>query len=219
MVGKGPRREDEDPESRSHRASSPTPTTLEPSRDFLQIPPPRASADTVLEWEVFQGKYERNALIGILLDANSYSENSVDGALGSSSVGGFASTTSLKQLDDERIPSLIDSFLQNVHTKNPILDVESLVKHGRRCAVSGVGWDSLSCLVLFACALGSVAKPFSTSTTQQQVPTSSSMNSSIRVFAAELQQAETCFTLACRRLGSLKPTVLGVQCYFFAGGM
>lgn len=132
--------------------------------------------------------------------------------------------------DEEMIPSLIDCFLQNVHTKNPILDVESLVKHGRHCADHGLGWDGWSCLVLICCALGSVAKPFerpsrtTAASFSGRTPGSPGTNagdiaSSSLVYAKELQQGDSCFTLACRRIGSLKASILGAHCYFFAGGM
>lgn len=197
-----------------------TASTIESSRDFLQIPPHRASADAVLEWEIFRGKYPGDALIGVLFQPRDESVSSP-----ASIADGVMTGTGLHPPDDEKIPSLIDSFLQNVHTKNPLLDAELLVKHGRRCAEHGVGWDALSCLVLLACALGTVAKPFGTSITQQPVLprgtvdlAPSSASCSAHVYAKELQQAESCFALACRRLGSLKHTLLGAQCYFFAGG-
>ena len=135
----------------------------------------------------------------------------------------------LTPLDEEQIPALIDRFLTNVYTKNPILDVESLVKHGRRCADHGIGWDGWSCLVLMACALGAVAKPFDRSrvpgehpgyppATPDGDPRSSTASSSARLYAKELRQGDSCFTLGCRRLGSLKYSMLGAQCHFFAGG-
>ena len=49
------------------------------------------------------------------------------------------STEVLQSLTDNRIPSLIDNTLQNVYTKNPILDVENLVRHGQKAAGYGLG--------------------------------------------------------------------------------
>lgn len=131
----------------------------------------------------------------------------------------------LRPPDDERIPYLIDRFLENVHTKNPILDVDSLVEHGQRCAEQGVGWGPWSCL------FGSIAKPFASDVSPNPVPSANRTNSPAAVvdaslrpqsssgkFARELRQAETYFILACRRLGSLTHTMLGAQCHFFAGG-
>lgn len=188
---------------------------LEPSRDFLQIPQHAASADTVLRWEIFEQKFPPNALIGNLFQPN----------LADTTDDVITTPSRLTPLDEETIPSLIDRFLQNVHTKNPILDVEALVKHGRRCADQGIGWDGRSCLVLMACALGSVAKPFDKPIPQtgniyrgSDDPMRGPAASSARMYAKELQQADSCFALACRRLGSLKYSLLGAQCHFFAGG-
>ncbi len=188
---------------------------LEPSRDFLQIPQHPASADTVLRWEIFEDRFPANALISSLFQPN----------LADTTDDLITAPSRLTPLDEENIPSLVDKFLQNVHTKNPILDVEALVKHGRRCADQGIGWDGRSCLVLLACALGSVVKPF-----DKPIPQTSNVYrgaddlmrgpaaSSSRMYAKELQQADSCFALACRRLGSLKYSLLGAQCHFFAGG-
>ena len=198
---------------------------VEPSRDFLQIPPHKTSSDTVLTWEIFEGRYPPNALIGVLFEPDHIGFADTPATPTSPVADAFVPTTGLTPPDDERIPGLVDSFLQNVHTKNPILHVEPLVKHARQCAQNGVGWDAWSCLVLITCALGSVAKPFDNAAPLPPVVRRESLElanapppSSARLFAKELHQAESCFVLACRRLGSLKHTMLGAQCHFFAGG-
>lgn len=196
---------------------------LEPSRDFLQIPPHLMSADTILEWPIFQEKYPREALIGGLFQPRENTEPSAGESSNVAPVDDFIRFRGLLALDDERIPSIIDRFLQNIHTKNPILDVESLVKHGRKCAEHGVGWDGLSCLVLLACALGSIARPFDTAIAQQTALPQANLEKespsvrSLDIHAQELHQGESYFALACRRLGLLKPTMIGAQCHFFAG--
>ncbi|KAM0743557.1 hypothetical protein ACQRIT_001816 [Beauveria bassiana] len=194
--------------------ASQAPQPQEPSRDFLQIPQHPASADTVLCWEIFEDRFPANALISSLFKPK----------LADMAEDVVAAPKRMMPLDEENIPVLIDKFLQNVHTKNPILDVESLVKHGRRCADQGIGWDGRSCLVLLACALGSIVKPFDRPIPQtagiyfgKDESTGEPMASSSRIYAKELQQADSCFALACRRLGSLKYSLIGAQCHFFAG--
>lgn len=182
------------------------------------------SADNILEWPIFHGKYPRDSLIREIFQSKEDVATAARGGSKVALVDEVVRFTGLHPPDDERIPQLIDCFLQNIHTKNPILDVEALVRHGRKCAEHGVGWDGLSCLVLLASALGSVAKPFDMSITQQTVlpranlDLTSSSASSVQAYDKELQQAESYFALACRRLGSLKHTMLGAQCHFFAGG-
>ena len=200
----------------------------------MQIPSCKTSCDAVLEWEVFDGRYPASALVGPLFLRESTATSSSLGSLSMSMPSSVDSVNVpaaaiLQPPDDEQIPSLVDRFLQHVHTKNPVLDVELLVKHGRNCAKNGVGWDAMSCLVLLACALGSLGLPFGASEATSQVAPRVISDSSLGVpgeAAAEharqwrkhLRQSESCFALACRRLGSLKHTVLGSQCYFFAGG-
>lgn len=186
---------------------------LESSRDFLQIPPHPASADTVLMWPVFENIFPENTLIGDLF----YTES--DDV--PQSPQHSAPQHSLLPLEEERIPFLVDRFLQNVHTKNPILNVEALVKHARKCAERGVGWDAQSCLVLVACALGSVAKPFSRHPVSAMLLRGNNGQdkaSSAKLYAKELEEGDSCFTMACRRLGTLKYSLLGAHCHFFAGG-
>lgn len=201
-----------------------TAPSYEPSRDFLRIPPHRASADTILQWPVFEGRYPPNSIIGVLFRPDDQ-QTAQDGQSPAICPDLVTSPMGLTPPDDEQIPSLVDRFLTNVYTKNPILDVERLVKHGRRCADRGVGWDGWSCLVLLACALGSVAKPFDRSLQLAKPGPGGAPGeeagagmASAKLYAKELQQGDSCFTLACRRLGSLKYSMLGAQCHFFAGG-
>jgi hypothetical protein len=204
--------------------------SVEPSRDHLQIPPHRTTADTVLTWPIFAGRYEPHSLIETLLAPGRCSNGTNSGhATGDEIIARDLVVVpgGLRSLPDEKIPSLVDNFLQNVHTKNPILDVESLVRHGRKAAENGLGWDAPSCLVLLACALGSIARPFeqclsAADTISKPGPTTKHPSqehvSSATVYAKDLQQAESCYVLACRRIGLLKFTILGAQCHFFAGG-
>lgn len=126
-------------------------------------------------------------------------------------------SSNVAPLDEQRIPSLIDRFLENVHTKNPILDVETLVRKSRSYASKGLGWDGYSCLLLTACALGLVAKPFGSE--QEQLDPYASIEAVREVVAPprDREQADNCFVQASRRLGGLRPSVLAAQCYFFAG--
>lgn len=178
----------------------------------------------MLRWEVFEGRYPENALIGVLFkpETDSLNADRRESCFRGGDV--FTIVKGLRAPDEERIPALVDVFLQNVHTKNPILDVESLVKQARRFASEGLGWDAWSCLVLLACALGFVAKPFEAappSTPGSQIDRLGLADPSPPAAEATtkaLQRGESCFVLACRRLGGLKHTLLGAQCHFYAGG-
>ena len=203
-------------------------SAIERSRDYLQIPPHKTSADTVLTWPIFEHRYPPNHLIQVLfMPSVSLAVPNSQTNQAESCEETYTVTGGLRPPDDERIPALIDNFLQNVHTKNPVLDVESLVRKGRIFAEQGLGWDAWSCLVLIVCALGCIAKPFEIASPNVDSfghsPPHESMLvataiSSAQLFAKEIQAAESCFVLACRRLGLLRHTLLGAQCHFFAGG-
>ena len=192
----------------------------EPSKDFLQIPAHRTTADSALNWEIFEGKYPPMALVGTLFTPGLRKHPAQESSLEN---GSIAVAGGLLPPNEEQIPVLVDKFLENVHTKNPVLDVEQLVKQARTIASNGLRWDGWSCLVLLASALGTICKPFDAAVTLPPNPTRNSGIAAGLIPDAsarprELQQAESYFVLASRRLGSLQHSILGSQCYFFAGG-
>ena len=209
-----------DPPVNPKRPSQPSAIdAVEPSKDFLAIPAARTTADTVLTWPVYEGKYKPHALISVLF-VPLESELTPDSSLGSDT---FVVPGGMIPPQEESIPLLVDRFLENVHTKNPVLDVEQLVKHSRQVSNHGFGWDAWSCLVLLASALGTIAKPFESAVNIAPSPsidgaTEITWTTDAPTTPRELQQAESLFVLACRRMGCLKHSMLGSHCYFFAGG-
>lgn len=185
-------------------------------QDYLQIPACRCSADAVLTWPIFSSQFRENSLITTLFQ---YSHGVVEYRSRSSESGTVPD--GLRFTPDEQIPALVDQFIQNVHTKNPILDLESLIRSGRHAAEFGLQWDAQSCLVLIACALGCISQPFTASTQGPRAtgslfegsgwPTSSS--------ASHLREGEAFFMMARKRIGLLQYSVIGAECHFFAGGM
>jgi hypothetical protein len=53
------------------------------------------------------------------------------------------------------IPQLVERFLEDVHTKNPFLDVDALRKNAQRVMNHGLDWSGWTCIVV------SVSSPFS----------------------------------------------------------
>jgi hypothetical protein len=184
----------------------------EPSRDFSHIPPHRTTADNVLTWPVFGGKYHSNYLIQPLLSDKEFADPQLHSSQ-TDERDNFVLLNSLPPLEEERIPALVDGFLQNVHTKNPVLDVETLVLKSREAATQGLKWDAWSCILLLACALGSIAKPFGAWEARPDGETWTQNPCSTE----DLRRGENCFILACRRLGLLKQTMLASQCSFYSG--
>lgn len=192
---------------------------VEWQEDYLQIPACRCSADAVLTWPIFNGQFRENSLITTLFQ---YSHGVVE----------YRSTESgtlpdgLRFTPDEQIPALVDQFIQNVHTKNPILDLDSLIRSGRHAAEFGLQWDAQSCLVLIACALGCISQPFTASTTQGPQGTGSLHEGSgwrsagsTSSSESHLREGEAFFMMARKRIGLLQYSVIGAECHFFAGGM
>lgn len=184
-----------------------TATIDDAQKDYLRIPSANTTADTILTWPIFGGEYPPGYLIEAILGKGEDDK-------GDAFVVRYGE---FESLSDERIPSLIDRFLRNVHTKNPILDVDALLQYGQTAAANGPGWDAPSCLVLLACALGSVSFSFETSVANQtEMLSAGSSATSVSTYKKELRQAESCYALACRRLGLLKHTILGAQCFFYS---
>lgn len=130
----------------------------------------------------------------------------------------------LQLTPEEQIPTLVDRFIQNVHTKNPILDLESLIRSGRSAAEFGLQWDAQSCLILLACALGCISQPFASSTQGYRTTSTCHDEPGWRTPGitsssdTQLREGEAFFMMACRRIGLLRYSVIGSQCHFFAGG-
>lgn len=183
-------------------------------KDYLQIPASRCSADTVLTWPIFRGQFRESFFITTLFQYHGEAEDRPTET--------WTVPDGLRYTSDEQIPALVDRFIQNVHTKNPILDLESLIRAGRHAAEVGIQWDAQSCLVLLACALGCISQPFTASThglhEAHGSPDHRSRESK-SCSATQLREGEAFFTLACRRIGALRYSVIGAQCHFFAGGM
>lgn len=194
---------------------------IEAAKDFLQIPAQRTTIDAVLRWDVFEGRFPESAAVSAYFSLPPGNDD--DGA----SESLFSVPGGICLAEEERFPSLIDSFLRNVHTKNPVLDAEQLIGEAKRAASNGLGWGAWSCLVLLTSALGLVAKPFvgvqgfTDSLCNEWSDTAGLSDGGLLdtgKCAEEMHHAESHFILACRRLGGLKPSLVSVQCYFFAGG-
>ncbi|KAL4821228.1 hypothetical protein BDW67DRAFT_45996 [Aspergillus spinulosporus] len=110
---------------------------------------------------------------------------------------------------EEDVPSLIERFLENVHTKNPILDPSELRKLSRRLGENGFQWDGPSCLIFICCALGAIARPFSLETPgPQDTP---------RLNGRDYATGESYYTAARKRIGLLDSSIITIQCAFLIG--
>nr|RBQ99023.1 hypothetical protein FVER53263_03341 [Fusarium verticillioides] len=117
-------------------------------------------------------------------------------------------------VDEKEIPRLVRQFLQHVHPVNPILDVDEIYSHSLRISETRITWDGESCIVLIACALGCIAKPYDSMVTS---PSDTLTASSVESQGEGLKMASAYFELARQSLGMLDQSLLTAQCHFFAG--
>ncbi|KAL2860710.1 uncharacterized protein BJX67DRAFT_386398 [Aspergillus lucknowensis] len=124
------------------------------------------------------------------------------------SVDRLATSTS-RGIREEDVPSLIENFLENVHTKNPILDPHELRGLCRRIGEDGFQWDGPSCLILIACALGTISRRFS--------PEAPGLQDASRLDTHDRATSESYYTAARKRIGLLDPSIIAIQCSFLIG--
>ena len=104
---------------------------------------------------------------------------------------------------------LIEDFLQNVHTKNPVLDPMELLSLARDVTEEGFAWDEASCLVLISSALGGLASSWNIAVPETDEHSLSDVES--------IRLAEAYYTAARKRLGLLDSTIMATQCCFLTG--
>ncbi|BCS19306.1 uncharacterized protein APUU_12134A [Aspergillus puulaauensis] len=110
---------------------------------------------------------------------------------------------------EEDVSLLIENFLENVHTKNPILDPHELRKLSLRIEEDGFRWDGPSCLILITCALGTVSRPFRLDTVGPRGRS--------RLDGRDYVTAESYYNAARKRIGLLDPSIIAIQCAFLVG--
>jgi hypothetical protein len=99
----------------------------------------------------------------------------------------------------------LQTFLDHVLIKNPVLEETYIRRLVRRISLEGPGWDAESCLALLVCANGAITRPFdSASLTGEEV---------------RLSPGRALFTAAQKRIGVILDSagLLEAQCLFFAG--
>ena len=199
------------------------------------------SSQDVLEWPVFQNRYDRRSIETLIFEPTSPSETTNISGISSNIFDSAAQAA----YDDPReglakgigiceddVPNLVEKFLVNVHVKNPIFDPEYLRDMARGVVEDGFGWKASSCLVvsgspyvglqdanvaqLIVCALASISSHFvhesSLGSTRDAVSVDHSLANT-----PGYGKAEAYYTAACKRIGLLRNTLLATECYFMAG--
>lgn len=117
--------------------------------------------EETLLWPVLNYHGPVNEVLDLLFDSSDEEEsdghnddnNQPAGRIRSSRMGKTRlkhnSTPRASGLDDgDIVPSLIDSFLRNVHIRSPILDPPLLRSHAKNLVENGLGWNGETCQVV-----------------------------------------------------------------------
>jgi len=103
--------------------------------------------DAILAWPVFREhhKYEDNRISDALFERQ-YTDNI-------SSTGARALNASLQTnvLDEDAAPRLVEKYLQNMHAKDPFIEVDKIRLAAQDIAGNGWTWTDSSCLVVSYC--------------------------------------------------------------------
>ncbi|KAF5027830.1 hypothetical protein F66182_57 [Fusarium sp. NRRL 66182] len=182
-------------------------------QDQLHIPSSKTSVDAFLQWPIFGKRFPPNYLTDAVYELDAYDEGESNGKTGRSSSRLCSSKAQPIGIDEDGIGDLVRRFLDLVHIKNPILDVDMMYAYTQNVIEDGLRWDAPSCLVLLACALGCVATPYQAETANGPVIP----ETSLQVHGRDLRDGEAYYNLARRRFGLLEVGILSSQCHFLAG--
>ncbi|KAF7550236.1 hypothetical protein G7Z17_g5842 [Cylindrodendrum hubeiense] len=182
------------------------------SYDHLRIPSSKMSPDAILQWPIFENQYPRNYMVDAIFMADIHDDDSdVEDMNPEIKTQRHNSRMKGSGIDEDQILDLVQRFLDLVHIKNPVLNPDTVWSYARRVVEEGLEWDSSSCLVLLACALGCVAQPYTPEISVVEGRTS------LEAQGEDLQKGERYYNLARRRFGLLERDVLASQCQFLSG--
>ena len=108
------------------------------SSDCLEVPTAFASTEALLTWPIFQGRWPSNLLSNELLIGINPPEHP-------ETIPGKRVNLGI---NEENVPLLVESFLQLVHSKNPVFHTHQVREAARYVTECGFGWDASSCIVV-----------------------------------------------------------------------
>lgn len=115
------------------------------------------SGEDILRWPIFEDKYDRCIIEALIFDPTLPCENLrgpatvrrvLDESTQDESVDPRQKSGSGPGVREEDVPHLVETFLLNVHVKNPIFDPEYLRKMARNVVENGFDWKASSCLLV-----------------------------------------------------------------------
>lgn len=115
------------------------------------------SSEDILEWPIFGGKHDRRQIEALIFDPTLISDISngvapspkvTDDSLRNEYEDPRHSSSIGRGVREEDVMQLVEIFLRNVHTKNPIFDPKYLRNMARSVVKNGFDWEASSCLVV-----------------------------------------------------------------------
>ncbi|KAL7267677.1 hypothetical protein RUND412_009724 [Rhizina undulata] len=129
------------------------PPTYYPSPSSLTVPAqPQVTLNSIFSWPIFSHYFSSSEYAEI--------QDTLHPFYMEPNIPPSNPQTHAVSTDIHHLKTLVKRFLQEVHTKNPILDARTLDRYTLDVAEYGALWDSKSCLVLLVCALGSAASAY-----------------------------------------------------------
>ncbi|RPB24475.1 hypothetical protein L211DRAFT_807714 [Terfezia boudieri ATCC MYA-4762] len=165
-----------------------------------------STCQAILSWPIFDGAYDPDAILAPLFEDDS--DDSDDG------YGGRHKHSAIdvdeEELERYDLRHLIERFLTNVQTKNPILDQGILEEYVDEIERRGFDGSGESCIVLMVCALGAVSAPYS-----ECFPNTTKSSS----IYPDLDIGKKFFLAAKKRFGTaiIRNKLTTVQCLFLGG--
>ncbi|KAI5808010.1 hypothetical protein DFH27DRAFT_292218 [Peziza echinospora] len=193
-------------------AHNPLPPALHADRR-VKLTTVGTTIEAVLQWPIFGGNYDADIILApVFEDDDSYEEDSIQGidTLDRGRWGNKSIVVDEKELEKYDITHLIDRFLTNVQTKNPILDQGILEEYADEIDEHGFDSSGKSCIVLIVCALGAISAPYSEAFPNS--PKSSQIYPDLRVGRLFFEAAKKRFGTA-----TVRNKLTTVQCFFLAG--
>ena len=110
--------------------------------DEAWMPAGRTNVESVLAWPVFSDCQNPNHVLDAIYGAES--EDSEDGP----HLKGQNQRSKAAGVVEEDIPRLVQRFVEFVHLKNPVVDVDTLWSYTHQIVEDGIDWSPSSCLVV-----------------------------------------------------------------------
>ncbi|KAG7422380.1 hypothetical protein Forpe1208_v001935 [Fusarium oxysporum f. sp. rapae] len=114
--------------------------------------------------------------------------------------------------DRAEMTQLLEQFIKYIHAKQPLVDLGLLYNHISVVEEEGLGWDAPTCLLLMACALGSICTPYDHSKLEEY--------SKASIDTEQYLRSREYFDAGLKRLGFIMghASIVGAQCFFLTAG-